>query len=148
MNFASNEYKDIIRKVQKPSQYLGNEINSIHKFPFTERGDGVIKIALIFPDLYEMGMSHLGLKILYHIINLRDDAVAERVFAPDTDYEELLRPMGNFLRVNKSMLINIHHILNYTKGSTCFIDMKHNKEGIEVSRRKKTEIVQFLKNWG
>ena len=65
-----------------------------------------------------------------------------------SDYEELLRPMGNFLRVNKSTLINIHHILNYTKGSTCFIDMKHNKEGIEVSRRKKTEIVQFLKNWG
>lgn len=90
------EYKDIVKKVQRPSRYLGNEINSIHKSslisPFKKDGHGDIrtKIALIFPDLYEIGMSHLGLKILYHIINLRDDAVAERVFAPDTDYEDIL----------------------------------------------------------
>jgi radical SAM family uncharacterized protein/radical SAM-linked protein len=90
------DYKDLIKKVQKPSRYIGREINSVHKSPlippFNKGGQGGIrtKIALIFPDLYEMGMSHLGLKILYHIINLRDDAVAERVFAPDTDYEELL----------------------------------------------------------
>lgn len=89
-------YKDLIERVQKPSRYIGNEINSVHKSPlippFIKGGQGGIrtKIALIFPDLYEMGMSHLGLKILYHIINSRDDAVAERVFAPDTDYEELL----------------------------------------------------------
>src|SRR3990172_6277508 len=89
-------YKDLIERVQKPSRYIGKEINSVHKSPlippFIKGGQGGIKtkIALIFPDLYEMGMSHLGLKILYHIINLRDDAAAERVFAPDTDYEELL----------------------------------------------------------
>lgn len=89
-------YKDLIERVQKPSRYIGKEINSVHKSslipPFIKGGQGGIrtKIALIFPDLYEMGMSHLGLKILYHIINVRDDAVAERVFAPDTDYEELL----------------------------------------------------------
>ncbi|HBA27348.1 MAG TPA: TIGR03960 family radical SAM protein, partial [Nitrospinae bacterium] len=80
------DYKDLIKKVQKPSRYIGKEINSVHK----DLSKVKTKIALIFPDLYEMGMSHLGLKILYHIINLRDDAVAERVFAPDTDYEELL----------------------------------------------------------
>ncbi len=79
-------YKDLIERVQKPSRYIGKEINSVHK----DLSKVKTKIALIFPDLYEMGMSHLGLKILYHIINLRDDAVAERVFAPDTDYEELL----------------------------------------------------------
>ena len=80
------DYKDLIKKVQKPSRYIGKEINSVHK----DLSKVKTKIALIFPDLYEMGMSHLGLKILYHIINMRDDAVAERVFAPDTDYEELL----------------------------------------------------------
>ena len=90
------DYKEIIKKVQKPSRYIGKEVNSVHKSPlvppFFKGGEGGIKtkIALIFPDLYEMGMSHLGLKILYHIINLRDNAAAERVFAPDTDYEELL----------------------------------------------------------
>ena len=90
------DYKEIIKKVQKPSRYVGKEVNSVHKSPlvppFFKGGEGGIKtkIALIFPDLYEMGMSHLGLKILYHIINLRDNAAAERVFAPDTDYEELL----------------------------------------------------------
>ncbi|MBI3585299.1 MAG: TIGR03960 family B12-binding radical SAM protein [Nitrospinae bacterium] len=79
-------YKDLIELVQKPSRYIGKEVNSVHK----DLSKVKTKIALIFPDLYEMGMSHLGLKILYHIINLRDDAAAERVFAPDTDYEELL----------------------------------------------------------
>ena len=116
MNFVSNEYKDIIRKVQKPSQYLGNEINSIHKFPFTKRGDGgIIKIALIFPDLYEMGMSHLGLKILYHIINMREDSVAERVFAPESDYEELLvknnLPLAS---LESSVPLNQFDILGFT----------------------------------
>ncbi|OGW00814.1 MAG: hypothetical protein A3I04_00620 [Nitrospinae bacterium RIFCSPLOWO2_02_FULL_39_110] len=116
MNFVSNEYKDIIRKVQKPSQYLGNEINSIHKSPFTKRGDGgIIKIALIFPDLYEMGMSHLGLKILYHIINMREDSVAERVFAPESDYEELLLknnlPLAS---LESSVPLNQFDILGFT----------------------------------
>src|SRR3989304_5480551 len=80
------DYKDLIKKVQKPSRYIGKEINSVHKDLSKVR----VKIALIFPDLYEIGMSHLGLKILYHIINLRDDTVAERVFAPDTDFEDQL----------------------------------------------------------
>ncbi|MBI3815198.1 MAG: TIGR03960 family B12-binding radical SAM protein, partial [Nitrospinae bacterium] len=80
-------YEDIIKKVQRPSRYLGNEVNSIHP---PMKGGAETKIALIFPDLYEIGMSHLGLKILYHIINQREDAVAERVFSPDTDYEDLL----------------------------------------------------------
>lgn len=63
-----------------------------------------------------------------------------------SDYEELLNPVQNFLRVNKSVLININHITHYSKGSVCFVSMKNSKEDIEVSRRKKTDIIRFLKN--
>ncbi|MEW6715665.1 MAG: B12-binding domain-containing radical SAM protein, partial [Nitrospirota bacterium] len=60
---------------KKPSRYIGNEVNIIRK-------EGDIKIALCFPDTYEIGMSHIGLKILYSIINNIPYASAERVFAP------------------------------------------------------------------
>lgn len=68
----------------KPSRYIGNEINIIRK-------DGDIKVALCFPDTYEIGMSHIGLKILYSIINNIPYASAERVYAPWTDLESWLR---------------------------------------------------------
>jgi len=71
-------------RFQKPSRYINNEWNSIHK-----RGD--LTFALAFPDLYEIGMSHLGLRILYEILNSMDGVVAERVFAPWPDMEEYLR---------------------------------------------------------
>jgi radical SAM family uncharacterized protein/radical SAM-linked protein len=76
---------NILPNVQRPSRYLGKEINAIRKDSAT------IYIALVFPDLYEIGMSHLGLKILYHILNQQPDIAAERLFAPDLDYEALLR---------------------------------------------------------
>ncbi|MFI5294450.1 MAG: TIGR03960 family B12-binding radical SAM protein [Thermodesulfovibrionales bacterium] len=66
---------------QKPSRYINSELNSIHK-------KAPVKVALAFPDVYEIGMSHLGLKILYDIINKLPFASAERVFAPWTDLEE------------------------------------------------------------
>ena len=71
----------------------------------------------------------------------------EKYITPKTllEYENLLSPLINFLRVNKGNLININHLLNYSKGATCFVEMKHGTDEIEVSRRKKTEILQFLK---
>jgi radical SAM family uncharacterized protein/radical SAM-linked protein len=69
---------------RKPSRYIGNEINCIKK-------EGIVKVALCFPDTYEIGMSHIGLKILYHIINNLPDTSAERVYAPWVDYESYLR---------------------------------------------------------
>src|SRR6218665_1423978 len=62
-----------------------------------------------------------------------------------TDYEELFGPYSDFLRVNKSIIINVNEIGNYTKGSICYITMRNNGPEIEVSRRKKTEIMHFLK---
>lgn len=74
-------------KVEKPARYLGNEWNSVHK----DHHRVAVTMALAFPDVYEVGMSHLGTKILYHETNRRDDAVAERVFAPWLDMEQLMR---------------------------------------------------------
>jgi hypothetical protein len=73
--------------ISRPSRYLGNEVNSIKKDPaLTE-----VSIALAFPDVYEVGMSHLGLKILYHILNSKHWLAAERVFSPWIDLESQLR---------------------------------------------------------
>lgn len=75
---------------RKPSRYIGNEINMIRK-------EADVKVALCFPDTYEIGMSHIGLKILYSIINNIPDVSAERVFAPWVDYESYLRKNNLYL---------------------------------------------------
>ena len=73
--------------IRKPSRYLNQEIGSIKK----DHKSVDLSIALAFPDVYEVGMSHLGLRILYHILNSKHWIAAERVFAPWTDLEEKLR---------------------------------------------------------
>lgn len=78
---------DILFKVEKPSRYTGGELNEIVKNP----GEVDIRFAFCFPDVYEVGMSHLGSRILYHTINQRPDTYCERSFAPWPDMEEQLR---------------------------------------------------------
>ncbi len=77
----------ILSSVRKPSTYIGNEPNSIKKDYSGINGS----MALVFPDLYEIGMSHLGLKILYQIINSHADLAAERLFAPGDDFADELK---------------------------------------------------------
>lgn len=77
----------ILSKVTKPTRYQGTELHSVHK----EWGSAAVRMAFAFPDVYEVGMSHLGLRILYHLVNNREDTLMERVFAPWTDMEEKLR---------------------------------------------------------
>ncbi|MEE4243261.1 MAG: TIGR03960 family B12-binding radical SAM protein [Desulfopila sp.] len=79
--------QSILPYVNKPGRYLGNEYNSAHK----EWDQTDVRFALVFPDLYEIGMSHLGLQILYHILNYNHTTLAERCFCPDRDAEKLLR---------------------------------------------------------
>jgi radical SAM family uncharacterized protein/radical SAM-linked protein len=79
--------QDILGLVQKPSRYLGTEVNSVHKEP----GSTPLKVVLAFPDLYEIGTSHFGVQILYHLLNQHEHISAERVFAPARDMQELLR---------------------------------------------------------
>ncbi|MDD2580996.1 MAG: B12-binding domain-containing radical SAM protein, partial [Desulfuromonadaceae bacterium] len=74
--------------VEKPARYMGGEMGSIRK----DAAD--LRFALAFPDVYEVGMSHLGLRILYHILNEIDWVAAERVFAPWPDMEEQMRAAG------------------------------------------------------
>ncbi|MGD9347385.1 MAG: TIGR03960 family B12-binding radical SAM protein [Candidatus Aminicenantes bacterium] len=76
-----------LRNVQKPGRYVGGEWNAVIKDP--ERVQS--KIALVFPDLYEIGMSHIGQKILYSLLNRSPSVLAERVFAPWPDFEKELK---------------------------------------------------------
>ncbi|MDR5657896.1 TIGR03960 family B12-binding radical SAM protein [Serpentinicella sp. ANB-PHB4] len=81
------DIQDILYNVEKPARYLGNEINSIHK----EIDEKTIRYAFCFPDVYEIGMSHLGMQIMYHLLNSKDNIFCERVFAPALDMEEQMR---------------------------------------------------------
>ena len=84
---------EILTGIERPSRYLGSEINSIRKDPARVK----LRFALAFPDLYEIGTSHFGLQILYHILNKQDEIAAERVFAPAADMEARLRATGEAL---------------------------------------------------
>jgi len=110
---------EILPLVQNPSRYLGNEINRIKK----DMTKIKLKIALAFPDLYEIGTSHFGISILYHILNNQEFVAAERVFAPFEDMETKLRenqiplsslesaiPLNQFDIIGFSLLYE----LNYT----------------------------------
>ncbi|MHB8845124.1 MAG: TIGR03960 family B12-binding radical SAM protein [Nitrospirota bacterium] len=93
-------YEDFLPLVSKPARYINTEVNAVHKDPSGLR----TKVCLLFPDTYEVGMSHLGLRILYDVLNKRDDTVCERVFSPWTDYEARLRAAGRPLRSLESNL--------------------------------------------
>ena len=84
------EAEKLLKKVQKPARYTGGELNSVIK----DKDKVKIRYAFCFPDSYEIGMSHLGMKILYSLVNAREDAWCERVFAPWEDMESLMRENG------------------------------------------------------
>ena len=85
-----DKIESILPLVQKPARYTGGELNSVVK----NKENVDLRFAFCFPDTYEIGMSHLGMKILYSLINSRDNYWCERVFAPDTDMEEIMRERG------------------------------------------------------
>lgn len=87
---VKKEVEKLLAHVQKPGRYIGGELNSIIKDK--EKVD--LRYAFCFPDTYEIGMSHLGMKILYSIANDREDIWCERVFAPWHDMEEQMRTHG------------------------------------------------------
>lgn len=111
--------QDILPLVEQPSRYLGSEVNTIKK----DHAKVKLRMALAFPDLYEIGTSHFGLQILYHILNRQKDIAAERVFAPGLDMEahlasadipiaslESQTPLNKFDIIGFSLLYE----LNYT----------------------------------
>ena len=78
---------DILLQVDKPARYIGNEVNSVMK----NKEEVDIRFAFVFPDVYEIGMSHLGIQILYDMLNRRDDIWCERVYSPWTDLDKIMR---------------------------------------------------------
>ncbi len=87
---VKKEVEKLLKRVQKPARYTGGELNSVIK----NKEDVKLRYAFCFPDNYEIGMSHLGMKILYSVVNERNDAWCERVFAPWEDMEALMRENG------------------------------------------------------
>lgn len=81
---------EILQSIDKPARYIGGELNSVKKQITAD----LTRVAFCFPDVYEVGMSHLGMQILYHFFNRREDVYCERVFAPWPDMEEVMRKKG------------------------------------------------------
>ncbi len=82
-----NNFESLFLSVQKPGRYSGGELNSVIK----DKSKIDVRFAFCFPDTYEIGMSHLGMKILYSLFNEREDIWCERVFAPWIDFEDVMR---------------------------------------------------------
>ncbi len=82
--------QDVLAGIEQPSRYLGIETNAVHK----DHSRVDLHTVLAFPDLYDIGTSHFGMQILYHILNQRPDTLAERAFAPGVDMEARLRTLG------------------------------------------------------
>lgn len=78
---------EILMQVEKPARYIGNEINMVKKNP----EEMAIRFCMCFPDVYEIGMSHLGIQILYDMFNQREDTYCERVYSPWEDLDRILR---------------------------------------------------------
>ena len=78
---------DILMKIEKPERYIGNEVNSVVK----DRSRVKLRFAMCFPDVYEIGMSHLGIQILYDMFNSMEDVWCERVYSPWVDLDAVMR---------------------------------------------------------
>ena len=116
---VKKEVEKLLKKVQKPARYTGGELNSIIK----NKEEIKLRYAFCFPDNYEIGMSHLGMKILYSVVNERQDAWGERVFAPWDDMETLMREndvklyaleSGDSLDEFDLIGCSLHYELSYT----------------------------------
>ena len=78
---------EILMTIEKPARYIGNEVNMVKK----DLNEIDIRFVMCFPDVYEIGMSHLGIQILYDMFNRRDDVYCERVYSPWTDLDKIMR---------------------------------------------------------
>ena len=144
---------DILLQVNKPSRYLGNEWNVIKK----DFDNAYIKIALCFPDIYEVGMSNFGMRILYGVLNDISDVVCERVFHPALDMELLMRsrPLKLFTLESQRKLTDFDIIgfslgyeLNYTNMLNILIPHKSRALlGISFCRHFADKLFITNKEW-
>ncbi len=134
----------LLMSVEKPSRYTGGEWNSVVKDP----GSVEVRFAFCFPDVYEVGMSHLGMKILYHMLNERKDVYCERVFAPWTDMEQRMRENGIplFALETKDEIREFDFIgftLQYEMSYTNIINML-DLAGVPIASSERTEDAPFV----
>lgn len=134
----------ILPLVQKPGRYVGGELNSVVK----DKNKVDIRFAFCFPDTYEIGMSHLGMKILYGLVNNRKDAWCERVFAPDFDMEEQMRenniPLfalesGDFVKEFDLIGFTMQYELSYTNVLNMI-----NLAGLPLRAKDRTDLLPIL----
>ena len=127
---VSKEVEQLLLKVQKPGRYVGGEPNSVVK----KKDEVNIRFAFCFPDVYEIGMSHLGMKILYGLYNSVPDVWCERVFAPWPDMEAKMRenhiPLyglesGDSLSIRGKGKFKIEGVLGETKKHRIRISIIH-----------------------
>ncbi|ADR18280.1 TIGR03960 family B12-binding radical SAM protein [Calditerrivibrio nitroreducens] len=125
--------------VSKPVRYINNEINSIHK----KINDGMVKVCLAFPDTYEIGMSHLGMKILYESLNSSDKIVAERFFVP---WMDAITIMGEdlFVSLESKIPLNRFDILGFSlqyelSYSNIILTLKYSKIPFWSSERSEND---------
>jgi radical SAM family uncharacterized protein len=130
----------LLPRVAKPARYLGEEHNAVHK----DHSSVAVTFALAFPDVYEVGMSHLGLRLLYDILNQRSDTACERVFTPWPDMGALMRESGTPLWALESgkdaagfdiIGFSLQHELNFTNVlhtlDLAGIPLRHDQRGAE-----------------
>lgn len=134
----------ILMKVQKPGRYIGGELGSVIK----KKEEVDVRVAFCFPDMYEIGMSHLGMKILYSLYNQRDDIWCERVFAPDMDMEEQMRKNNIPLYALESLdpIANFDFIaftLQYELSFTAILNML-DLAGLPVKAKDRTELYPLV----
>ncbi len=135
---------EILLSVEKPARYTGGEWNSVKK----DHSSVDIKFAFCFPDVYEVGMSHLGMKILYHLLNERDDTCCERVFAPWVDMEAKMRENGIplFSLESRAPVANFDFIgftLQYEMSYTNLLNML-NLAGVPLLSRDRQDGMPFV----
>ena len=99
---------EILLTIDKPARYIGNELNMVKKNP----KDVDIRFAMCFPDVYEIGMSHLGIQILYDMFNKRDDVYCERVYSPWPDLHKIMKEKND----KEERLLNVGFKLFTEKG--------------------------------
>ncbi len=114
MRFQEIEFNHLLERVEKPGRYTNSEVNASHKKPVEE----LVCFCFAYPDVYEVGFSHQGLKILYSILNKENDTMADRVYAPWTDMGELLRQEGiPLMALESKAAIRDFDVLGFTMQS-------------------------------
>ena len=138
------DLNQILKEVQKPARYIGTEYNSVHK----DASQMKIRFAFCFPDVYEVGMSHLGIKILYHLLNREPDIYCERVFAPWIDMEEKMREhnMPLFSMETKSPLTDFDFVGFTLQYEMCYSNLVNMLDlaGIPALSAERGEDMPFI----